>query len=253
MEPSRLFLRWEQARRCLYGSREWSRWHGAGDDGRTLCGYRVPVAVSTETTAATPRWRLICSRCRRRLADGHAGQLSLVFRRKHHTQTSRRSTMKVIPIRRPARADHVLKCWPEKYDAITRGVARATVRRNDDRVFTVGDTLLFVETYANGDAADPAREIAAFVTRVEVMAGHHQLYGADVTASPRAVVPMALVHFSLEEQRPPGAELVPDDVDDWRKVLAMATSAGDTISEAEAIQLIRSIARTHLSSVRGDA
>jgi hypothetical protein len=73
------WVRWVRAQRCLYGSPTWSRWHVVGADGLTGCGYRIPVAIPTETTPTVPRWRSICTRCRREERDGLTGQLRLAF------------------------------------------------------------------------------------------------------------------------------------------------------------------------------
>jgi len=40
---------------------------------------------------------------------------------------------------------HVLKCWPEYYDAISEGKKRFEIRREDDRKFAVGDLLVLKE------------------------------------------------------------------------------------------------------------
>jgi hypothetical protein len=37
-------------------------------------------------------------------------------------------------------------------------------------------------------------------------------------------------------------------VDDWRKVLSFCTSAGDTLSEREALEVIRAIARRRIDT-----
>ena len=40
--------------------------------------------------------------------------------------------------------EHRLKCWPEYYEAIKRGLKNFEVRKND-RGFAVGDTLILEE------------------------------------------------------------------------------------------------------------
>ena len=40
---------------------------------------------------------------------------------------------------------HKLKCWPEDFDAIVTGAKRFEIRREDDRHFEVGDTLVLQE------------------------------------------------------------------------------------------------------------
>jgi hypothetical protein len=70
-------VRWKTSQRCLHGPPTFTRWHVAGAGGRTACGYLVPVAVPVEATEVTPRWRLICLRCRRDHDDGVTGQLWL--------------------------------------------------------------------------------------------------------------------------------------------------------------------------------
>jgi hypothetical protein len=44
----------------------------------------------------------------------------------------------------PANA-HVLKCWPEFFEAIAAGLKRHDLRRADDREFQVGETVLLQE------------------------------------------------------------------------------------------------------------
>jgi hypothetical protein len=76
------WVRWHRAvlRRCLNAAPVppgFTRWHVVGTSGRTGCGYVVPTAVPTETTSTVPRWKSICTRCRREDRDGVTGQLRL--------------------------------------------------------------------------------------------------------------------------------------------------------------------------------
>jgi hypothetical protein len=41
--------------------------------------------------------------------------------------------------------EHRLKCWPEFYDPIARGLKTHDLRRADDRAFSVGDRILLEE------------------------------------------------------------------------------------------------------------
>jgi Domain of unknown function (DUF3850) len=143
---------------------------------------------------------------------------------------------------------HELKSWPDAFDGIKRGITRATIRRADDRVFQVGDRITFVLATASGAVVQPRQEIDAVIVRATRMAGPHQLLGSDGTQTPE-LVPMILIHFALEQIGPARGT----DADDWHKVLSFAAAAGDTITEGEALVVIRSIARLHRSSARGES
>lgn len=73
------YVRWPHAsRRCLHAPPAFTRWHADFGNGRTACGYLIPVAVPLETTHTIPPWRTLCTRCRREHSDGVTGQLSLL-------------------------------------------------------------------------------------------------------------------------------------------------------------------------------
>lgn len=143
---------------------------------------------------------------------------------------------------------HHLKCYPEKFEAIKRGRARATVRRTDDRNFAIGDTLVFTHT----DGIDDS--IKAEVIGVESNAGPCILYGVefDKVKDSLVEVPHMLIHFRLQldtlPDHPPEqsvSERAIED-DDWRKVFSFAASAGDTVTAAAAFDVIKAIARRRI-------
>jgi hypothetical protein len=169
---------------------------------------------------------------------------------------------------------HVLKCWRSQWRDMQLGVVRATCRRCDDRPsIAIGDRLRFVlaeppvqtegatwERMAEqpGVIVEPRQDLDAVVTRVDGMMGPHVIFGVHPSAStvpfepkhdlvPVTGIPFVLIHFRLLEDTP----RVVEDEEDYRKILSCAGSAGDTISEREALELIKSIARGHLSSIRG--
>lgn len=150
------------------------------------------------------------------------------------------------------RPTHEMKCWPEKFEAIKRGLARATCRRVDDRNVEIGDRIVFVLAVATGQVLEPREEFDAVVTRIERMAGPHQLFGADGAAAGE-LLPFALIHFIPAQLELPVAGDDLDEANDYRKILSFAASAGDTIEIADALSVIKSICRQHLFSVRGSS
>jgi hypothetical protein len=187
---------------------------------------------------------------------------------------------------RTLRKLHELKCWPEEYSAIKSG-ARATCRRIDDREIRIADRIVFVPVMpGSGQRRGELEPIEAMVPGVSVRAGGHRLCGVAgdiVPTGATASVPFAIVHFELRQtllsdrqevlsrlaaagrsvdgvvadvsRSVDGAASLIDMVDhvliDFRKILSIASSAGDTVEYAEAIELIKGIAKLHLSSVRG--
>lgn len=180
--------------------------------------------------------------------------------------------MSTNPIKLPSSSAHELKCRLASWTNIVAG-ARATCRRIDDRDFRAGDRLAFLLVMADGRLVEPRQQFDAVVTRVELLAGPHLLYGLPLDGCdetyPQLVpgkvshgpgcpyrdgepdpLPFALIHFhALEDEAP---RLV-GDVEDYRKILSFAASAGDTITVPEALDVIKSICRNHLFSVRGQS
>jgi hypothetical protein len=48
-------------------------------------------------------------------------------------------------------AEHILKCWPQFFEAILAGFKTHDLRRSDDRDFRVGDTILLREFDPNSE------------------------------------------------------------------------------------------------------
>jgi hypothetical protein len=79
---------------------------------------------------------------------------------------------------------HWLKCWAENFDEIAAGRKRCEIRREDDRVFRVGDALDLVRTDRNGVPTAPETRIVVQVLHIDRQAGELELMArANATSS----------------------------------------------------------------------
>jgi hypothetical protein len=75
-------------------------------------------------------------------------------------------TVGKLPIKSSAAPEtHRLKCWPEFFDPIRRGLKAHDLRRADDRAFAVGDRML-LEEYDPETASYTGRSVIVRITYI---------------------------------------------------------------------------------------
>lgn len=95
---------------------------------------------------------------------------------------------------------HRLKCWPEFFEAVLRGAKRFELRRNDDRVFSVGDLVTLREMHPSYWRADNTRAPEEFTGReievrvLYVISGPVELHDIEL-------LPAGVSAFSFEIQK----------------------------------------------------
>lgn len=100
---------------------------------------------------------------------------------------------------------HRLKCHADSFDEIAAGRKTCDARREDDRVFKVGDTLDLLRTDSDGIETAPRTRLLVTVTHVVRSAGALAIFGID-TADPMTIgismfKPIAILSISRDMGR----------------------------------------------------